>query len=120
MSIKSMAMLLESRTLLLDCFALARHVECGRKKTWQVPRKRKQIDFQCLDFLTRLAGSLQWGVLKSSEIHFSWTTTRTHTCTGARNSVKSLDEQSEMFRSFIFNFSPIKFSNIVCHIIKRD
>lgn len=111
-----MAVLLERAVL--SCLIASRSCTPWNAEKTASGKKKGNKSISSVWIRTRLSSPIfSNGEFKSSKFT-SCVCHKTHA--RARNSVKSLDEQSEMFRSFIFNFSPIKFLNIVRHIIKRD
>lgn len=110
-----MAMLLESLAFLFECFALA--MECGKNGKWQ--EKWNESIF-CVWILISLSLSISPSLSSFSSSMKSSKAEATSCIPQTRNSIKSLDEQFEMFHSFIFNFSPIKILCIVWHIIKKE
>lgn len=111
-----MAVLLERAVL--SCLIASRSCTPWNAEKTASGKKKGNTSISSVWIRTRLSSPIfSNGEFKSSKFT-SRVCHKTHA--RARNSVKSLDEQSEMFRSFIFNFSPIKFLNIVRHIIKRD
>lgn len=111
-----MAVLLERAVL--SCLIASRSCTPWNAEKTASGKKKGNKSISSVWIRTRLSSPIfSNGEFKSSKFT-SCVCHKTHA--RARNSVKSLDEQSEMFRSYIFNFSPIKFLNIVRHIIKRD